>query len=183
MARTKANKFTQIASNVTRNTPFIDSLNPEERTIFEKMSVTEQEECERYCIQNPNSGVLQYAALLQKIEPNNNSNNNKPSSNPETVVITEQKIETKPKDKRKTEQNNIAPKNNTKIEVSNIEPDETIQKVQSLISNSFIEKEAGKNISVYLSAESLKLLAEYKKKHKISNRSSLIDALIKNVLK
>ena len=45
------------------------------------------------------------------------------------------------------------------------------------------EEEAGKNISVYLSAEVLKIIKSYMKSNKIQNRSKLIEAIILSVLK
>lgn len=62
--------------------------------------------------------------------------------------------------------------------------DNSISTVLGLINQAVaIEEEAGKNISVYLSADALNILKNYMKKHKVKNRSKLIESLILNILK
>ncbi|MDD7796311.1 transposase [Clostridium sp. 'White wine YQ'] len=88
-------------------------------------------------------------------------------------------ISTKPKDKNFRKLSTSVELDANDFTKSNlIENDDS--SIDDLLS-SYIE-EAGKNISVYLSSKTLKLLNEYKKKKNLNSRSRIIDAIVYDYL-
>lgn len=78
----------------------------------------------------------------------------------------------------------IVPNVNTENSTETVPIDnQLVERFQAIITESLPTQERGKNISVYLTNEAFTLLQNYCKKHKIKNRSTVIDTIIKNVLK
>lgn len=169
MARTsksKGNKFSSIASGSSRNLPFRETLSIDDRVIYDELSPDEQKAFEQYCIEHEQNYTIEDYIKY-----------NKSKSTPKIVANTSNKT-TKP-----IEQPVEIKQSETDIK-TNIKDYNPVQSVQSMINkNLSVEEEAGKNISVYLSAEALNLVSAYMKKHKIKNRSKLIETVLLNILK
>lgn len=178
------NKFSSIAGSTPRNLPFRETLTIEERVRYDELSLEQQSAYEQFCSDHPKNNTideyLRYSqnkstsktitaapkteeAILKKAEPKENvivKETSKPIEQPVEKVVAETNIVT---------------------DINDFNP---VQSVQNIINkNLSIEEEAGKNISVYLSAEALNVVAKYMKKHKVKNRSKLIETVLLNILK
>lgn len=164
MARTNKtkNKFSSIANNTPRNLPFRETLSLEDRVKFDMLSPENKKFFEEYCAEHSNNSIDEFLKARPVAE-------SKEVESQEPAVIDEPKI-------KKVE--------NTSKDMDQSKTDSSISTVLGLINQAVaIEEEAGKNISVYLSAEALNVLKDYMKKHKVKNRSKLIESLILNILK
>lgn len=169
MARTsksKGNKFSSIASSSSRNLPFRETLSIDDRVEYDKLSPEQQKTFEQCCAEcEKDYSIKDYVKYdksksAPKIVTKVIKNTTKPIEQPVEINMSE---------------------TNIKTDIADYNP---VQSVQSMINkNLSIEEEAGKNISVYLSAEALNLVSVYMKKHKIKNRSKLIETVLLNVLK
>jgi hypothetical protein len=167
MARkSTGNKFSSIANSTPRNLPFRETLTIEDRIAYDKLSPEEQSGYEQFCIDNVNNNSIEdylhysKSKSTPKIVTKATKNTTKPIEQPVEINISE---------------------TNIKTDITDYNP---VQSVQSMINkNLSIEEEAGKNISVYLSAEALNVVSVYMKKHKIKNRSKLIETVLLSVLK
>lgn len=174
MARSsgKGNKFSSIASNTPRNLPFRETLSLEERVSYDKLSNEQKLAYEQFCKEHASSSVADY---LQYMKIDSNTVIEKPT--PKAGKGTTQPNETKKIEQPIEKVTANVPEQN---DINDYNP---VRSVQSLINkNLSIKEEAGKNISVYLSSEALKVIDKYMKTHKVSNRSKLIETVLINVL-
>lgn len=183
-AKSKGNKFSSIAGNTPRNLPFRETLTIEERVRYDKLSPEQQVAYEQFCSDHVKNNTvddyLKYsksksAPTIVLATPKKEEVVIKEPISEETVVVKEtaKPIE-QPVEK-------VVAKTNVVTDITDFNP---VQSVQNIINkNLSVEEEAGKNISVYLSAEALNVVTKYMKKHKVKNRSKLIETVLLNVLK
>lgn len=185
-AKSKGNKFSSIASNTPRNLPFRETLTIEERVRYDELNPEQQSAYEQFCSDHVRNNTVDNYLQYSKTNSAPNIVTTTPTSKVEEVVPEKPKTEAtvvvketvkpieQPVEKVVTETNIVT-------DINDFNP---VQSVQNIINkNLSVEEEAGKNISVYLSAEALNVVAKYMKKHKVKNRSKLIETVLLNVLK
>lgn len=190
-AKSKGNKFSSIASNTPRNLPFRETLTIEERVRYDELNPEQQSGYEQFCSDHVRNNTVDDYLKYSQTKSTPNTVTAIPTPKAEEVVPKETNIE-----KTKTEETVIVKETVKPIEQpvekvtseTNIATDindfNPVQSVQNIINqNLSVEEEAGKNISVYLSAEALNVVTKYMKKHKVKNRSKLIETVLLNVLK
>lgn len=162
----RENKWAKAVKDKQQNDEFRNMLTEDQKMTYDSLPINQQ-----------TAYKVQYLNRLKQLEESQKQTENDQEETPVVEPVIEKPVIEPVIEEQKTADNTVV------IRPHIEQYDHSIRSIQDLVKSSIPQKEAGKQVSIYLSKEALDILAKYCSKNKIKNKSSLIDTMIKNVLK